>query len=432
MRIHLLVISLVFLSACCEKDDSEIVRDENGVIIDQPWLWRTKLSINSTIGAIIEGPAYFNGVALMGSADENDNAYFSGVEIETGTVAWKQNYIQYTDFFGYHNPYIKDNRITNIDGRTIFQLDLNTGNYLWNKRLDVPYAAQWLSGLDSLFFVIVVEPYPGNNYPVESAYWGNIKDGNIELFLIPDLGDLPEPDMNRVNIAIGGFRYIKPFYDSNTNEIKLLCYYYKNYYLVGSDEQISKSYMGLYNFTQKEWIFEKLVLGDYNWLEGFTPSIINNKVFHTLQSLQGGVIECRDLSDGEFIWRKQNSSSQYSTGGFIIVGNKMIVMDDGKRELVAYDFNTGNRLWAETSAGTNSYLSELNGVVYYGSSGDGRIHAVDIETGKHLWRLKSYDSYNDERYFFMKQCIVVPGENGKKGKVIVSSYSHAYCYEAAK
>ncbi len=110
----------------------------------------------------------------------------------------------------------------------------------------------------------------------------------------------------------------------------------------------------------------------------------------------------------------------------------MIVMDDGRRKLVAFNTATGNKLWEETSAGTNSYLSELNGVVYYGSSGDGRIHAVDIETGKHLWRLKSYDSYKDERYFYMKQCIVVPGENGKKGRVIVSSYSHGYCFEAAK
>ncbi len=429
MKIGLLLISVIFLNACCEKDDSEIVRDENGVIINQPWLWRTKLSVNSTIGAIIQGPNYYNGIALMGSADENDIAYFTGVDIETGTISWEQNYIQPTDFFVYYNPYIKENRLTNIDGKTIFQLELNTGNYIWNKKIDVPYAAKWLSGLDSLFFVIVVEPYPGNNYPVESAYWGNIEDGNIELFLIPDLGDLPEPDLNRVNISIGGFRYLKPYYDLQTNDIMLLCHYEKQYYLKGTEEQVSKSYMGLYNFTKREWVYERVELGERNFMEGFTPTIINDRFYHTLSR---GVLECRNLGDGKIIWRKQNMASQYSTGGFIVANNKIIVMDDGKRELVAYDLATGNWLWAETSAGTNSYLSELNGVVYYGSSGDGRIHAVDIETGKHLWRLKSYDSYNDERYFFMKQCIVVPGKNGKKGKVLVSSYSHAYCYEAAK
>jgi outer membrane protein assembly factor BamB len=429
MRIHLLVISLVFLSACCEKDDSEIVRDENGVIIDQPWLWRTKLSVNSTIGAIIEGPAYYNGTALMGSADENDIAYFTGVDIKTGDIIWKQGYLAPTDYFGYYNYFIKNNRITHIDGRTLFQLDITNGNYLWNKKLDVPYAAQWLSGLDSLFFVIVVEPYPGNNYPVESAYWGNIEDGNIELFLIPDLGDLPEPDLNRVNISIGGFRYLKPYYDLQTNDIMLLCHYEKQYYLKGTEEQVSKSYMGLYNFTKREWVYERVELGERNFMEGFTPTIINDRFYHTLSS---GFLECRNLSDGKIIWRKQNMASQYSTNGFIIVGNKIIVMDDGKRELVAYDLESGNMVWAESSAGNNSYLKELNGVVYYGSRGDGRIHAVDIETGKHLWRLKSPDSYEDESYYYMSQCIVVPGEKGEKGKVIVSSFSHGYCFEAAK
>ncbi len=239
------VLLLIIITACCEKEESSVKKDENGVIIGLPWLWRTKLSVNSTIGVFLDGPVYYNGVVLLGSVDENDLAYFTGLDIETGKIIWKQNYIYQTDFFGFTSPYIKENKIICIDGFNLFQINMTDGNYLWKERINVSYAAQWLSGIDSLFFVIVVESYPGKGYPVESGYYGNIENGNIQLFLIPDMGELPEPDMNRVNISIGGFRFLKPFYDEQTDDIMLLCYYEKQYYLYGCEDQISKSYVGL-------------------------------------------------------------------------------------------------------------------------------------------------------------------------------------------
>jgi outer membrane protein assembly factor BamB len=118
-----------------------------------------------------------------------------------------------------------------------------------------------------------------------------------------------------------------------------------------------------------EWVYERVELGERNFMEGHSSTTTNDRSHHTLSM---GVLECRNLSDGKIIWRKQNMASQYSTSGFIIVGNKVIFMDDVKRELVVYDLVSGNMLWAESSSVNNSYLRELNGVVYYGSRGDGK------------------------------------------------------------
>jgi outer membrane protein assembly factor BamB len=418
---------MILIAACCEKEPL-ITTDENGVIISQPWLWRTKLSEGGLIGAIISGPAWYDKQAIMGAIDENNIAYFAGVDIQSGKISWKQDYIRQSDFFGFQDFYKLDNIIVQRDGTNLFCLDLINGDYKWKHKMD-GRAYQWPSGLDSLFFVYSVESYPGYAYPVSSANYGNIKDGIVHLFLIPDLGDLPIPDLNRVSRSIGGFRYIKPFYDEITHEILILCYYFKNYYLVDSEVQVSQSYVGLYNFSKREWIYERKALGDHNFLEGLTPHVIGDRFYHTLGN---GVAECRNLYTGELVWQKVREGGYFSSFGFIIVDNKMIVMENHGRQLIAFDIANGNIIWSETSAPTISPMCELNGVVYYASSADGRIHAVDIETGKHIWRLISPDAKDNESDFFMRQCMAVPGKNGEKGKVIVSSYTHGYCYEAAK
>jgi outer membrane protein assembly factor BamB len=426
--LRLLLIAILLLNSCC-KDDNSIVIDENGVIVSKPWLWRTEISKNTLNGAYISGPAQYDGQVLMGAMDENNIAYFACLDINNGEFLWKQNYIYSSDFFSFREFYSYRNTIIHREGTNIFSLNLSNGNYNWKQKVDGS-AWHWPSGLDSLFFIYQVEAYSLNNYPVISACYGNIKDGNTNLFLIPDLGDLPLPDSERMDFAIGGFRYIKPFYDTESHDIMLLCYYEKQYYLQGGgSEQVSKSYVGLYNFSGREWVYERTELGNYNFLEGFTPTIIGDRFYHILSS---GVLECRELYTGKSIWRNENIMHQYSNAGFLIIDNKMIVMDDRNRKLIAINIATGSEIWSETSAPTISFMSELNGVVYYASSADGRIHAVDIETGKHIWLLKSPDATKNPDDYFMQQCIVIPGDFRQKNRIIVSSFSHAYCFEAVR
>jgi outer membrane protein assembly factor BamB len=75
----------------------------------------------------------------------------------------------------------------------------------------------------------------------------------------------------------------------------------------------------------------------------------------------------------------------------------------------------------------------MNGVVYFTGGGDGLLHAVEIETGKHLWRLQSPDLKHNRGAWFKEVVRTIPADaEGEKGKVIVSSYLSAFCYEAAR
>jgi outer membrane protein assembly factor BamB len=417
----------MFLFSCCKVEEIPLQYDERGAITSMPWLWRVSTTEHDYNGGFVSYPVYFNDGVLLGAENTEGINYLQFHDIETGEVIWSQNYIYPATFFNISDPYLVKEVMVLRDEYDLFNLDLASGKYNWIMR-DEGWGFNWLTGIDSLFFTIDAVNDAVTGYPIISASVGKTGDGSLEQFLIPDLGDLPEPDMGRVNMAIGGFRYLKPFRNDTTGDILLLCYYFKNYYTPQSDNQVSQSYMGLYNFSKKEWLYERKELGERNFLEGFTPTIIGNRVYHTLSA---GVAECRNLNTGEVIWRNEDDY-QYSWISFIVVGNKMIVLDDLYEKLIAYDTSNGQEVWRTASGATIELMQELNGIVYFYSGSDACIHAIEAETGKYIWHLNSPDEENDYYDSFIRQCTVVPGENGEKGHVVVSSNTHAYCYEAAR
>ena len=100
--------------------------------------------------------------------------------------------------------------------------------------------------------------------------------------------------------------------------------------------------------------------------------------------------------------------------------------------LVCFDLETGAEMWRtpEGMGGNNvSHMYILNGIVYFS---DGAIHAVDIRTGEYKWKIYSPDKSFDRGAFFKNEIWVVPGKNGKKGRIITSSYRSGICYEAIR
>ncbi|MBN1599377.1 MAG: hypothetical protein JW894_13875, partial [Bacteroidales bacterium] len=294
------VLLIFLLFQCSEKEPTSIIY-ENGIIISQPYLWRVELSENEYIGGHYDQSIVFNNNILLGAMDDQDIAILVSVESKNGEIVWESDYVRRSSSFFMVNAYQNNNLLTGRTGTVLYQLNLENGDYTWTKSIVHHGEYTWITGIDDLFYKFVLEPYPDLNYPVISAQYGNIMNGNTQLFLIPDLGDLPPPNLELVNVSIGGFRYIKPFKNETSSEIFLLCYYDKQYYLLeNSAEQVSESYAGLYNFSQRQWVYEKVELGNYNFLEGFTPTIIGDRFYHTLS---GGITGCHELYTGEPVWK---------------------------------------------------------------------------------------------------------------------------------
>ena len=68
-------------------------------------------------------------------------------------------------------------------------------------------------------------------------------------------------------------------------------------------------------------------------------------------------------------------------------------------------------------------------MLYFSSRGDGKVYAYDTENGELLWQLDSPEFESFQGYGGLR---AIPGKNGEKGKIIASTYTSAFCYEAER
>lgn len=69
-------------------------------------------------------------------------------------------------------------------------------------------------------------------------------------------------------------------------------------------------------------------------------------------------------------------------------------------------------------------LFSMNGALYFTGGSDGKLHAIDLKTGKHRWKIISCpNQYNDSDDIFYGNV------TGKDGKIFVRSGLHLYCYK---
>ena len=114
-----------------------------------------------------------------------------------------------------------------------------------------------------------------------------------------------------------------------------------------------------------------------------TAFILNNKAYMPLQNR----IVCIDLLSKSILWyKKMNPGVGFSSGNpFIFVENKLFLKPDDR---VLYQINpdTGAEIWVDKDNGSGcSDMVYHKGLLYYTCSGNGKIYAVEVATGKKIW-----------------------------------------------
>jgi outer membrane protein assembly factor BamB len=114
-----------------------------------------------------------------------------------------------------------------------------------------------------------------------------------------------------------------------------------------------------------------------------TAFILNNKAYMPLQNR----IVCIDLLTKKILWYKSmNPGVGFSSGNpFVFVENKFFVKPDDR---VLYQLNpdTGAEIWVDKDNGSGcSDIVYHKGLLYYTCSGNGKIYAVEVATGKKIW-----------------------------------------------
>ncbi|MGC3947445.1 MAG: PQQ-binding-like beta-propeller repeat protein [Chryseolinea sp.] len=89
-----------------------------------------------------------------------------------------------------------------------------------------------------------------------------------------------------------------------------------------------------------------------------------------------------DAMTGKELWHTYIGSAPLVSRLLFADGKLIAACEDGV--LYCVDSQTGTVLWREPNTRTCTEPNYLNGVIYYIGGGDGLLHAVDVETGKHL------------------------------------------------
>jgi outer membrane protein assembly factor BamB len=149
-----------------------------------------------------------------------------------------------------------------------------------------------------------------------------------------------------------------------------------------------------YNTTKKQEYFrydniDKLGTGSVRY-----PYIVGNKVFIPLTR----DITCIDMLSKTIKWQKDlGAGATFSSGQpFIYVENKLFVKPDN-RTLYQLDMETGNIIWQDLDNGSGaSDMVYYDGVLYYTCSGNGKIYAVEVKTGRKIWADPSPNKYKNK------------------------------------
>ena len=392
--------------------------NSNGEVNYIPPLWKYtlhkdgKFHSNSHIGANL----VFGNKVLVGTTEGEGDNWLNALDIETGKELWKWNDIYQPPTEKMHINYYYEHhgRMGYIVGSRHYSIDLETGKTHWKIKRTSSFRSL-IEGIGSSYFILGQPTDTLEGYKTEVIFQGNFENGSIRRILMPNI-----VITNVQNDRLGEVTSIAPFIESN--DTMLLVAWQEVF-----PQNHFQSYLGLYNLNKKEWLYEKSVLNEPAW-NGvlLTPiTIYQDRVYMSV----GYELLCHDVWTGKLIWKyKYNNEIFFS--GFVVADGRVIANNENK-VLYCYDAATGNLLWMGEGAGTSSRLKDryLNEVVYFSGGSSGYIHAVDARNGKTVWRLDS-TKMGDGTDFWKGDLYVVPGKNGKKGKVIALTPMNAYCFEA--
>ncbi|MGF1637589.1 MAG: PQQ-binding-like beta-propeller repeat protein [Cyclobacteriaceae bacterium] len=417
---YIVLIVMIWISSSCEKQEElSFQRDAEGVITSMPYQWKTSLSEDGNlISGFIHSSVTYQGNALFAAQKKGkDGSTLVMLSGKNGEVLWEFDdfYEQHKKFFSIRDLYQPEENLIFQEGKQFYHLNLVSGSTVHKANKD--YRIARMSGLKNQYFIA------GNFISNQDELFdGGVFSGDIS-YSQTDM--LFKPEFNRsfpgASNEIGVVGSVEAFQEEIGDIILTYDYSTRNANAVDT-------YAGLYNYTKAEHIYDKqpLALGIDSYGSG-KPVIYDNKIYYS----PGRTIVCLDLYTGDQVWKKEFDQG-FTFSGFILADDKIIANNEDTY-LYALDPNTGSQLWKTKSSGTSSRMTHMNGVVYFTGGGDGLLHAVEIETGKHLWRIRSPDLTINRGAWFKDVVRVVPSnQNGNKGKVMVSSYLSAFCYEAAR
>jgi hypothetical protein len=426
MKLYIyLCIAIVFSLSCCGEgeENDNVTTNQKGEIEYLPQLWRKShiesgnwLDYSNSVG----GNWIFNGLAIIPIRTISGTIELHGLELTTGEAAWK-----WSDFYNPNQEAIKgrftifeDNVLHWKTGKLQYWLDVTKGETVKKYSGDT-YFNKYTNELNGMYYWsgIVTDSFPG--LQIGGIFKGDFYDETLKLILLPNVDttmtfhDRASTISSAVALNIEG-------------EESLIVTWQK----IFPPEWIVQSYLGLFNMASKEWVYNDIVLNEPSSIGNIENPLVkhNNTVITNI----GTNLFCYDYLTGEKVWSR-DFDHVFKFSGYEISEGILIANCENKI-LYGINLETGQTLWTGEGAGTSSRLHDrvLNGVLYFVGGSSGAFHAVDIKTGKTLWRLDPYNYEESNAYWNVGTVYCSDLGDDKNGYIIIQNTLNTYCFEAIR
>jgi outer membrane protein assembly factor BamB len=420
-NIVFILLVLSFILSCCKNDDD--MKDKNGIVTSKDPLWVTSMTDekDTLANPIFLRSAIIYKQNVVVRARKSKSHILTMLNCNNGKVEWEWNDWILPPGFGFGSiPYIKDNKLSWHDYEN-YQINLENGKTIW-KNANKEHFSGWNQGLGDMCTVghldnINAAPEVGGGFV---TLLSNL-NGKPYYKFKPKYGEekLPFDQSGWFYQAFGA-----PFFKNGDTLILV------KFQDPSEVRHQFKEYLGLFNLSKKEWIYEKSSLKSMatgTWIAH--PSVIvNDKTYHA----GGDFFACHNVMTGEKLWETRTNSGYGFVASGIVVHNNKLYGNSDSGQLLCLDANTGQILWNIRTSGSTNGITIHNGIIYFSGGADGKLYAIDAETGQYYWKLESPDRDKQKWAIFKGACAVVPGEGGKKAKIVASTGLNVYCYEAIR
>ena len=414
----ILLVFFIFMASCHKDDDTDTQTDEDGIINSLPYQWKKSLhNQNSVSNGYISDAIYYNGNIAIPTTNGENNKFLTMINPNNGEAIWQwnDNYLPYSNQIIIFEKYQNNNLLTYQTGNKSYCINLDDGTTQWKFERNEPFK-QIVSGIYNNYFSLSQsEQFP--QYDESVGFKGNLETGAIEEYIIPNF-----TFEHIIGDRIGNVTRIEPYMYNGVQHLAIT-------WQELTDDTIwdFQTYLGLYNYETNEWVYEKKVMNQPN-LNGVVlapPVIYQGKFYANI----GHQLVCHDIATGNQVWVR-DFPQDFMFSGFIIEENKIIANNE---DTFTYCLNpeNGNTIWKTESSGTSGRMSYLNGIVYFVGGSTGKLHAIDVRTGNHVWKINTGNLGESSTSNFKTNAVYVfQAENGNSAKVIALSHLNAYSFEA--
>lgn len=393
-KIFFFCLTLCCQSFACQPPIPSVVSPPQDTILKPLWI------MPRDGGAGVYGwfPQFIHQNNLITYTKKNGIAYIIAINKNTGQEIWA-----WSDLFTQHEAkteevHVFDNILVWRSVRRVYAINLLSGQTAWKQNIisQVAFGTDEISGLGLRFIFQTFRP---------TYFSGNVLNGDIHTAI------MLTPTVRTNHSAAKMFLNTPPnlLPQANLNDTLVILPY-------GTPEGETASFFTTYNLTQNKEIYTKTIPGDTSGAFSYSPSVHNGKIYFPA----GAFVLCFDLKTGNELWRTRFGSIFFQSG--LVIYNNKIYCNNNDGFSYCLDPETGKILWQTRTRGGCSLPFYLNGVIYFTSIADGHLYGLDAENGKILMKI------DDPRGGIGFGDMVA----GADGKIYANTYTHLYCFKAAR